>query len=560
MLNWVQKSISRKIILVLSFLIILAFGVLSTLQVTDMKRNMNDLFESEAREKSQMIATQVNGAFKWKKDTVFHSMFGSPAQNTDTTTTETQNTKPAKPKNALAGIYAVLADGTVLYRNTLPGYKALDLTGYFDNLSASEKENGTSTKTAQDYLVVTPMKNTRTGEIMGHQVLRWNMDNIQHEIQDSLTSALVTIITITVLLIGLSLVLLNRIVIRPMETIQSTMRRLSEGDYTIEIPFEQRSDQIGDMARALAVFRKNAEEKSRLEKEQHEAEERSRQNRKQEMRQLAGNFDDSVGSVMKDVQSAITDIQNSSAKLEEVAAAIANESDTVLDAARISSENTQTISAAAEELSSSVNEIAARLADTRNITQGAVQKSAEAVETIHRLKQGAEEISSVIKLISDIAEQTNLLALNATIEAARAGEAGKGFAVVASEVKNLATQTARATEDISSKINAIVGDVNASVDSIQEVNSVINEIESVATTIATATEEQSATTQDISKRIHETATGIKNVTAGFDKIAGHGDTNAENVRVLQSVTTLLQDRFANLRGEASNFSDKVREG
>lgn len=558
MLNWVQKSISRKIILVLSFLIILAFGVLSTLQVTDMKTSMSELFESEAREKSQMIATQVNGAFKWKKDTVFHSMFGSPAA--DTAQTETQDTKPEKPENALAGVHAVLADGSVLYSNTLTGYNAMDLAGYFENLSVAEKENGTTTKTAQDYLVVTPMKNTRTGEIMGHQVLRWNMDNIQHEIQDSLTSALVTIVTITVLLIGLSLVLLNRIVIRPMETIQSTMQKLSAGDYTIEIPFEQRSDQIGNMARALAVFRKNAEEKSRLEKEQHEAEERSRQNRKQEMFQLAGNFDDSVGSVMKDVQSAITDIQNSSAKLEEVAAAIANESDTVLDAARISSENTQTISAAAEELSSSVNEIAARLADTRNITQGAVQKSAEAVETIHRLKQGAEEISSVIKLISDIAEQTNLLALNATIEAARAGEAGKGFAVVASEVKNLATQTARATEDISSKINAIVGDVNASVDSIQEVNSVINEIESVATTIATATEEQSATTQDISKRIHETATGIKNVTAGFDKIAGHGDTNAENVRVLQSVTTLLQDRFANLQGEASNFSDKVREG
>ena len=170
MLNWVQKSISRKIILVLSFLIILAFGVLSTLQVTDMKTSMSELFESEAREKSQMIATQVNGAFKWKKDTVFHSMFGSPAA--DTAQTETQDTKPEKPENALAGIHAVLADGSVLYSNTLTGYDAMDLAGYFENLSAAEKENGATTKTARDYLVVTPMKNTRTGEIMGHQVLR----------------------------------------------------------------------------------------------------------------------------------------------------------------------------------------------------------------------------------------------------------------------------------------------------------------------------------------------------------------------------------------------------
>lgn len=163
------------------------------------------------------------------------------------------------------------------------------------------------------------------------------------------------------------------------------------------------------------------------------------------------------------------------------------------------SQNLQTVATGAEEMSASIKEIAKNASEAAKVATSAVKVAQTATATVSKLGQSSTEIGLVIKVITSIAQQTNLLALNATIEAARAGEAGKGFAVVANEVKELAKETARATEDIGRKIEAIQGDTVAAVDAISTISEVINQINGISSTIATAVEEQNATTNEMAR-------------------------------------------------------------
>ena len=160
--------------------------------------------------------------------------------------------------------------------------------------------------------------------------------------------------------------------------------------------------------------------------------------------------------------------------------------------------NVATVSTAAEEMGSSIKEIAKNANEAAKVATAAVKVAEKTNTTVAKLGESSVEIGNVIKVITSIAQQTNLLALNATIEAARAGEAGKGFAVVANEVKELAKQTAKATEDISRKIEAIQGDTKGAVEAIAQIGKIINQINDIQNTIASAVEEQTATTGEIS--------------------------------------------------------------
>lgn len=210
------------------------------------------------------------------------------------------------------------------------------------------------------------------------------------------------------------------------------------------------------------------------------------------------------------------------------------------------SKNIQTVATGADEMSSSIKEIAKNTAEATKVAMSAV-KSAEATnETIAKLGQSSAEIGQVIKVITSIAQQTNLLALNATIEAARAGEAGKGFAVVANEVKELAKETAKATEDISQKIEAIQGDTKGAVSAIAQIGNVIAQINDIQNTIASAVEEQSATTNEISRNLAEAAKGGMEITRNVSGVA-------EAARSTTSAATDTQKSAQSLEGMASEL-------
>lgn len=177
------------------------------------------------------------------------------------------------------------------------------------------------------------------------------------------------------------------------------------------------------------------------------------------------------------------------------------------------------VATGAEQMSVTVQSIASNTSEAAQMASDAVKTANVANATIAKLGDSSAEIGQVIKVITSIAHQTNLLALNATIEAARAGEAGKGFAVVANEVKELAKQTAKATDDISQKITAIQADTKHAVDSIGSVTSIINQINDISGTIATAVEQQSATTNEMSRNVQEAAQGSAEISRSLQAVA-----------------------------------------
>ncbi len=205
------------------------------------------------------------------------------------------------------------------------------------------------------------------------------------------------------------------------------------------------------------------------------------------------------------------------------------------------SHNIAAVATSAEEMNASIREIAMNAAEAARIAAGAVQSAHDTNETMKKLGSSSSEIGKVIKVITSIAQQTNLLALNATIEAARAGEAGKGFAVVANEVKELARQTAAATEDISGKIDAIQHDAAGAVQAISQIGSIIDQISALQNTTASAVEEQTATTNEIARNASEAAKGGSEIAHNVTSVSGAARQTAQGAsNVLDSARELAR--------------------
>ncbi|GJL77731.1 MAG: chemotaxis protein [Nitrospinaceae bacterium] len=217
------------------------------------------------------------------------------------------------------------------------------------------------------------------------------------------------------------------------------------------------------------------------------------------------------------------------------------------------SKNVQTVATGAEEMSASIKEIAQNASEASRVASEAVKVAETTNATISKLGESSAEIGQVVKVITSIAEQTNLLALNATIEAARAGEAGKGFAVVANEVKDLANQTAKATEEISGKISAIQSDTQNSVTAIAEISEVINKINDISNTIASAVEEQTATTAEIGRNVSEAARGTSEIAQNITGVAQAAESTTQGATDTQSASRELSKMASELQNLISQF-------
>ncbi|MCU1488052.1 MAG: hypothetical protein JWN67_4798 [Actinomycetia bacterium] len=233
-----------------------------------------------------------------------------------------------------------------------------------------------------------------------------------------------------------------------------------------------------------------------------------------------------TGDVVRSIGENATSLAGSSEELSAVSQQLgasaeetSAQSTTAAAAAEQVSANVGTVAAGAEEMNASIREIAGSATEAARVANEAVTAARSTTATVTKLGESSVEIGAVIKVITSIAEQTNLLALNATIEAARAGEAGKGFAVVANEVKELAKQTAEATDDIASRVTTIQGDAQAATDAIIEIATVIDRINEIQATIASAVEEQTATTNEIGRSVAEAATGATEIARNVTNVA-----------------------------------------
>ncbi len=326
-------------------------------------------------------------------------------------------------------------------------------------------------------------------------------------------------------------------VTRPVTRMTAVMKELADGHLDIQIPSAGRKDEIGSMAQAVDVFRRNAVEAERMRLQQEEDRRLSEAEKQEALEAMAETVERETRKAVDAVSQLTQQMSTNADHMANSAAAVSDNSQTVATASEHALNNAQTVAAASEQLTASIREISGQVSSARTITLDAVKASTDAEGTITKLSDAVRSISAVTQLISDIANQTNLLALNATIEAARAGDAGKGFAVVANEVKSLANQTATATGDITQQINEIQSATDLAVGAVRTITESIRSVEGVSSAIAAAIEEQSATTAEIARNIVQTSQAAEEVAqriASVSSEAGATGSRADDVRKLST--------------------------
>ena len=386
---------------------------------------------------------------------------------------------------------------------------------------------------------------------------------LQKSVNASLNSAeyLMIIVSAVALVAGLAAAFfIARGITKPVLSLTNAMARLANQDYSTIVPGGERGDELGQMARAVDIFKQNGIRAKELEAEQHEQEQRAEEEKRKLMMDMAEEFDAQIGTVVNSVSAASSQLSASAKLMSDVAVETERQATEASAASEQTSGNVQTVATATEEMTSTISEISVQVGHASKASSDAVSKVSATNIQMSTLAETSSKIGEVVEMISKIAEQTNLLALNATIESARAGEAGKGFAVVASEVKALASQTAKATEEIALQINEIQSATNQASTSMQDVSQAIQQVNEISAAIAAAMEEQTAATGEISNSIHQAAQGTEVVNSSVLAVSKASEEAGAASGQVMSAASELGQQSAILKTEVDKFIAQVRAG
>ena len=359
---------------------------------------------------------------------------------------------------------------------------------------------------------------------------------------------------------GILSLLIARSVTVPLNTIIHVMGELTNGNLRVEVTGTERGDEVGNVSRAVAVFKDGLAETEKLRREQVEMTAKAEAERKQAMLKMADDFENQVGDMVKGVAAAATEMQATAQSLAATSEQTKQQATNVAAAAEQTTQNVQTVASATEELSASFREINERVTESTTIIGRAVNQAQTTSKEVHELEEAAQRIGNVVALITDIADQTNLLALNATIEAARAGDAGKGFAVVASEVKVLSAQTAKATEEIRTQIAAIQKATRSSTEAIAAISNTIGRVNEISSNIAAAVEQQTVATGEIARNVAQAAQGTAEVTSNVNGVSEAALSSSASAHEVLTAADQLSRDSEGLSAQVNSFLSTVRAG
>ncbi len=330
-------------------------------------------------------------------------------------------------------------------------------------------------------------------------------------------------------------------VIAPFLRVANDMRRLAQGERDITVSGLGRKDEIGSLARSLEVFLKSGHKLDELFADRKQA----AKQRKADLIRMASDFESGVGDVVSGVATAASQLNATASGMASTAEQAAGQS--------------HRVSASMDEFAMSIGEISRQAAHSAELARKATHAANGADDTISALASSADQVGKIVQLIQSIAQRTNLLALNASIEAARGGEAGRGFAVVASEVKELAAQTSRATEEVAKQINAMQDSTGASVGALRSIAAQIKELEATAVSIASAVDQQSVAGQDLARSIDLAARATEEVSAHIEEFRETSlATGTAASQVLNSATE-LEGQAGALKNRVDGFLDHIRD-
>ncbi len=359
-------------------------------------------------------------------------------------------------------------------------------------------------------------------------------------------------------IIGAAIWLARGHIVRPLHAIATAMNQLADGDTSVELSLGERGGEVGELAQSFSIFRDKTVELTSVQADEAQRQARAEAERKSIFDRLAQDFETEVGS-------AVGELSVTSETLSGTAGALLEDAKSTNGAVAVVStriDETRTemrmVAESAEGLIESTREITTQLTTSESRLQGAVDATDRTRAEMDGLKDAVNRIGEVVHLISGIAEQTNLLALNATIEAARAGEAGKGFAVVASEVKQLATQTSRATDDVRSQISTIQSLTESAVELITEAVKSIAATQEMATTVTESVQQQSDATRQIVETVIRVSEGAEGVNKDLSQVQEGADRTDNAANNVDGLAEKLSGSATVLRTNMDRFLETIR--